>query len=569
MAATSALRQALNQGISCGNLIDTKIILYSHRDSSGRICRPKALYSNSRILKTVPYFEDLLFGNFAESQSKDFKEAIDEVEFGEDYGYLSDSDLEDDEDEKFQAFLMYLYTNAIEFAQFGSEVNRRSRSAEIVDPSHNKVPRPSPKSIYRLADKYDIPALKTLALDHIRSGLRRCDIVGESFSVFASRYAEVRSLYADQLACIWKLDPAIRVRVGEKIDSFVEGDLDHATEILSALWKTANEDGTTPVPWGPSPDATQVTSSTHWPAVNTALIKSIRTGVFFDSKYWARHLRNGNTLKPVYFSSMIMEDAAHQLGRLIKYLKGQNTTVSDLEGDANVESDCEGDSPGAREGSPTEKEEETCVVLITGSFAAWKSLFFYLCTDTISFALLKSQGVESRLNYIREKTVATAPAPCSPKSIYLLATLLENQPLCDSALADIKCKMKESNVSEFLLWVTTIHEKFTAMGCELLISNIQNAKTTDLVNENIGHTSASALNYGLKRAFEKRPPLARFRCINRGCEMHSNPPSYSSIALHGYRCQMCHNQFEFECGGCGSRAHGSTRCQLCGWRFIT
>ena len=48
---------------------------------------------------------------------------------------------------------MYLYTDAIEFAPFGSEVNRRSRNAEIVDPSDGKVPRPSPKSIYRLADK--------------------------------------------------------------------------------------------------------------------------------------------------------------------------------------------------------------------------------------------------------------------------------------------------------------------------------------------------------------------------------------------------------------------------------
>jgi len=48
---------------------------------------------------------------------------------------------------------MYLYTNVIEFAPFGSEENRRSRSAEIATLSDDKVPRPSPKSIYRLADK--------------------------------------------------------------------------------------------------------------------------------------------------------------------------------------------------------------------------------------------------------------------------------------------------------------------------------------------------------------------------------------------------------------------------------
>ena len=58
MAATTALREALNEGISSGNLVDTKIILYSHRDSSGRVCRPKAVYANSRVLKTVPYFND-------------------------------------------------------------------------------------------------------------------------------------------------------------------------------------------------------------------------------------------------------------------------------------------------------------------------------------------------------------------------------------------------------------------------------------------------------------------------------------------------------------------------------
>ena len=47
----------------------------------------------------------VLFGNFAESQAKDFnKEEIDNEEYAEDYGYLSDSDLEDDEDEKVASF---------------------------------------------------------------------------------------------------------------------------------------------------------------------------------------------------------------------------------------------------------------------------------------------------------------------------------------------------------------------------------------------------------------------------------------------------------------------------------
>ena len=45
---------------------------------------------------------------------------------------------------------------------------------------------------------------------------------------------------------------ATRLRVEKNIDSFVEGDLEHATEMLSALWKIANKDGNIPAPSNPS-----------------------------------------------------------------------------------------------------------------------------------------------------------------------------------------------------------------------------------------------------------------------------------------------------------------------------
>ena len=38
-----------------------------------------------------------------------------------------------------------------------------------------------------LSPQYDVPALKALALNHIRSELAKCDIVDEAFSRFASR----------------------------------------------------------------------------------------------------------------------------------------------------------------------------------------------------------------------------------------------------------------------------------------------------------------------------------------------------------------------------------------------
>ena len=46
-----------------------------------------------------------------------------------------------------------------------------------------------------------------------------------------------------------------------------------------------------------------------------ALINSIRKGVFFDRKYWARYSKAGDVLKPVYFSSTIMGDKSQQLNK--------------------------------------------------------------------------------------------------------------------------------------------------------------------------------------------------------------------------------------------------------------
>ena len=77
--------------------------------------------------------------------------------------------------------------------------------------------------------------------------------------------------------------------------------------------------------------------------------------------------------------------------------------------------------------------------------SSWKSLFFYRCTDVISFAPLRSQGVDSRLDHIRERTTVTAPPPCSPKSIYVLANSVRQ--LSTGHLThdtDISCQARDS-----------------------------------------------------------------------------------------------------------------------------
>ena len=138
---------------------------------------------------------------------------------------------------------------------------------------------------------------------------------------------------------------------------------------------------------------------------------------------------------------------------MVKYLVDQNGAPTGNLGESiNIESDCEGDAQGLSEEARRAREgkgEQFRAVFIIGSFSAyatlylaffplkendglssWKSLFFYRCTDKILFAPLKSQGVYGvhgvhyRSQYIREKTTAAVPPPCSPKSIYVLASLV-------------------------------------------------------------------------------------------------------------------------------------------------
>ena len=52
----------------------------------------------------------------------------------------------------FRAIVMYLYTGEIDFAPFGSKANRELRAPELLSTEEAAIPRPSPKSIYRIAD---------------------------------------------------------------------------------------------------------------------------------------------------------------------------------------------------------------------------------------------------------------------------------------------------------------------------------------------------------------------------------------------------------------------------------
>jgi hypothetical protein len=97
---------------------------------------------------------------------------------------------------------------------------------------------------------------------------------------------------------------------------------------------------------------------------------------------------------------------------------------------------------------------------------SWKSLFFYLCTDVIQFAPLKSQGADARARYIQEQTSPDKPPPCSPKETYSLAVAvsplvrmpcvphiadmfciqLNVEPLRRLAMSDVRSKITSANI---------------------------------------------------------------------------------------------------------------------------
>ena len=113
---------------------------------------------------------------------------------------------------------------------------------------------------------------------------------------------------------------ALCEKIDEKVDSFANGNLNHAVDAITLLWKLSRGDkrpyfaspaaanffGQSPLTTNPSTHRQgQVTSSlVNWKSVEIALIKSIREGIFFDRKYWARNSKAARALRPLYISSI-------------------------------------------------------------------------------------------------------------------------------------------------------------------------------------------------------------------------------------------------------------------------
>ncbi|KZT11404.1 uncharacterized protein LAESUDRAFT_268755 [Laetiporus sulphureus 93-53] len=92
----------------------------------------------------------------------------------------------------------------------------------------------SPKSMYRLAEKYGLAELKQLALNNIRAQLCVQNILVELFSDFTSRYLEVHQLEVD-FFCKQCVRPDVMAALPRFLDNMSGGCLPQCSEVLLSI----------------------------------------------------------------------------------------------------------------------------------------------------------------------------------------------------------------------------------------------------------------------------------------------------------------------------------------------
>ncbi|KZT65972.1 hypothetical protein DAEQUDRAFT_730896 [Daedalea quercina L-15889] len=293
-ASLPFLERALKQSLHSPTFLDVKFFAFSRRiylgDGSIRVDKPQHVLAISSVMKKTDYFEKLLSGGFAESNAIrvpiDANFPADKAPFSDEYDYDSDSDLDDEEVSDndmdvirihsreseqsgagpsgsggdhlsfggvqcqqiiitdvayltWRAFVFYLYFGKVNFLPLKStEDQDRAAELERALNDENAVPPCSPKSMYRLAEKYGITDLQTLAFEAIRSRLSAKNIVQEVFSRFTSRYERVREL---EIAFMRSHYSELGGALSSITDRLVQGEFPYAAEVLKTLLDIKNE----------------------------------------------------------------------------------------------------------------------------------------------------------------------------------------------------------------------------------------------------------------------------------------------------------------------------------------
>ncbi|KAI0927678.1 hypothetical protein AcV5_008151 [Taiwanofungus camphoratus] len=300
---SDSVQSALADSLVHGDFTDVKFFLFTRRFRSGQVGKPLPLYANSAVLNAAsPYFSGLLSGGFRESRGtkRDDEFPANQSPISDTYGYDSDSDLGDDDDDKldishdarqelpnkkcpvnesdqtsvpstsetvqepdgnsictivirdtafmtWQSLVFYLYTGQLNFAPL------KSQGARFLA-TETELPLCSPKSMYRLADKLGLDELKEHALEDIRSKLSTDNVLDELFSQFTSRYPDVMEVETAFLRKI-RVSSDVMPLLQQKCEAIAGGYLPHAAGALMSVFeiRLADEQSTlTKEPTSPS-----------------------------------------------------------------------------------------------------------------------------------------------------------------------------------------------------------------------------------------------------------------------------------------------------------------------------
>ncbi|KAI0088865.1 hypothetical protein BDY19DRAFT_152585 [Irpex rosettiformis] len=291
MTIPQRFQVALQHSLMTGHFNDTKIWAFSRRHrSSGVIDKPLALYVNSTVLRAnSEYFDGFFKVGFTEAEVTSLHDGFptDKAICTSEYDYESDSDLDDEqlisEDDTeisdghggstdmdsnkepifdmsapkgageqsgraivipdvafttIEALIYYLYTGTVSFAPLRSSppVPETLLDEMVPETISLSVPQCSPKSMYRLADKYGIVALREQARLNIQSQLRDKNIVTELRSHITGIYDEIRNMeveYASNLSRLPRILPAMTDWMME----LATGNIPHSACALSAVFQ--------------------------------------------------------------------------------------------------------------------------------------------------------------------------------------------------------------------------------------------------------------------------------------------------------------------------------------------
>ncbi|OCH92497.1 hypothetical protein OBBRIDRAFT_751320 [Obba rivulosa] len=147
-----------------------------------------------------------------------------------------------------RALLFYLYTGEVKCLPLSSQPgDARDEAFKLSLSTPNCAPPCSAKSLYRLADKYDLPYLKMKALVALKDKLTTQNIITEVFSRFTSRYDEVRQMECTFLRKHYDSHD-VQVALKGVFDKMSSGQLPYASDILKLILDAKFSAAQSPLP---------------------------------------------------------------------------------------------------------------------------------------------------------------------------------------------------------------------------------------------------------------------------------------------------------------------------------